>query len=363
MPISAIDTIGLAFQHTKRQLVQPFRLWQWTRLAFVGLLAGEMGSGGGCNVGRSFRSTHQAAGIPHLGQILPKIDPMLLATIVAVLVITGTIVMLVMMYISSVMRFILFDSILTRECHIRDGWNRRQGPGWNYFLWKIAFALLSLATMVSLIGVPAAFALSMGWFSPARAHVFPLVLTGIFVFGLFGGFSLIAGVIFVFTKDFVVPQMALEGIGVVEGWRRLWPMIQMEKGAYAVYVLMKIGLTIGAGIVVGIASAILVLVLAVPSVVVGLAAVFAGKTAGLSWSLLTITAAVVAVCILLAVLFYLVSLVSVPVIVFFPAYAMYFFAARYRPLTVALYPEPPPAPVVVPDGSTPPFSPPPLPAV
>lgn len=288
---------------------------------------------------------------------------MLLATIVAVLVITGTIVMLVMMYISSVMRFILFDSILTRECHIRDGWNRRQGPGWNYLLWKIAFALLSLATMVSLIGVPAAFALSVGWFSPARAHVFPLVLTGIFVFGLFGGFSLIAGVIFVFTKDFVVPQMALEGIGVVEGWRRLWPMIQMEKGAYAVYVLMKIGLTIGAGIVVGIASAILVLVLAVPSVVVGLAAVFAGKTAGLSWSLLTITAAVVAVCILLAVLFYLVSLVSVPVIVFFPAYAMYFFAARYRPLTVALYPEPPPAPVVVPDGSTPPFSPPPLPAV
>ncbi|MGB8062578.1 MAG: hypothetical protein WCF26_11830 [Candidatus Sulfotelmatobacter sp.] len=363
MPISAADTISLAFQHTKRQLVQPFRLWQWTRLAFVGLLAGEMGSGGGCNFSRPFRAHHQAAGAPHLGQIFPKIDPVILASIIAVLVVTGTILMLVMMYISSVMRFILFDSVLTRECHIRDGWNRRQGPGWNYFLWKIVFALLTLAATVALIGVPAAFALSMGWFSPPREHVLPLVLGGIVVFGLFALFFLVAGVVFVFTKDFVVPQMALEGIGVLEGWRRLWPMIQMEKGAYALYVIMKIGLAIGAGIVVGIASAILVVVLAVPAVAVALAAVFAGKTAGLSWTVFTVTAAVVAVCILFAVLFYLVSLVSVPVIVFFPAYAMYFFAARYRPLTVALYPEPPASPVMIPGGSPPPFSPPPLPAV
>jgi hypothetical protein len=358
-----MDTISLAFQHTKRQLVQPFRLWQWTRLAFVGLLAGEMGSGGGCNFSRPFRAPHQAAGVPHLGQIFPKIDPVILVSILAVLVVTGTIVMLVMMYISSVMRFILFDSVLTRECHIREGWERRQGPGWSYFLWKIAFALLTLAATVALIGVPAAFALSMGWFSSPREHVLPLVLGGIAVFGLFAIFFLVAAVVFLFTKDFVVPQMALEGIGVLEGWRRLWPMIQMEKGAYAIYVILKIGLAIGAGIVVGIASAILVVVLAVPAVAVALAAVLAGKTAGLSWTVFTITAAVVAVCILFAVLLYLVSLVSVPVIVFFPAYAMYFFAARYRPLTVALYPEPPPAPAAIPGGSPTPFSPPPLPAV
>ena len=34
---------------------------------------------------------------------------------------------------------------------------------------------------------------------------------------------------------------------------------------------------------------------------------------------------------------YLVSLISVPAIVFFPAYSIYFFAARYRPLSLALY--------------------------
>ncbi len=41
-------------------------------------------------------------------------------------------------------------------------------------------------------------------------------------------------------------------------------------------------------------------------------------------------------CILLAIFFYLVSLIYVPAIVFFPAYSIYFFAGRYPRLGVAL---------------------------
>jgi len=49
LTFSAVDAIYPAIEHTKKQLFQPFRLGQWTRLALVGLLAGELGSGGGCN--------------------------------------------------------------------------------------------------------------------------------------------------------------------------------------------------------------------------------------------------------------------------------------------------------------------------
>ena len=55
MPISAVDSISLAFQHTKRQLAQPFRLGRWVKLAFVGLLAGELGSSSGFNFPTSFK--------------------------------------------------------------------------------------------------------------------------------------------------------------------------------------------------------------------------------------------------------------------------------------------------------------------
>jgi hypothetical protein len=114
--------------------------------------------------------------------------------------------------------------------------------------------------------------------------------------------------------------------------------LQVEKSGYAAYVGMKIVLAIGASIVVGIASFILGVLVAIPVIGVVIAAVLAGKTTGLSWNAFTITAAVVAACILFAIVMYLIAMISVPVIVFFPAYAMYFFAPRYRPLSLVLYP-------------------------
>ena len=72
----------------------------------------------------------------------------------------------------------------------------------------------------------------MGWFTAPREHVLALVLGGILVFFRDDVlFLVVAAVVHVLTKDFVVPQMALEDIGAVEGWRRLWPMIQASKAA------------------------------------------------------------------------------------------------------------------------------------
>ena len=71
-------------------------------------------------------------------------------------------------------------------------------------------------------------------------------------------------VVHVMTKDFVVPQMALEEIGAIEGWRRLWPQIKGEKGGYAAYIGMKIVMAIGAAIVLGIVSAIVFLLFLIP---------------------------------------------------------------------------------------------------
>ena len=150
MPISAVDSISLAFQHTKRQLAQPFRLGQWVKLAFVGLLAGELGSSSGFKFPTSFKGPHP----PSAGGF-PKIDPTILAALVAVIVVTGLVLFVVFTYISSVMRFILFDSVLIRECHIRAGWARRQDAGWKYFLWKMAISFLVFALMVIFVGIPA----------------------------------------------------------------------------------------------------------------------------------------------------------------------------------------------------------------
>lgn len=353
MPITAADSITLALEHTKQQLFKPFRIAQWTKLAFVGLLAGELGSNG-CNSSNFHLPVHPQSA-PHPG--FPGslgIDPALLAALSALLgavIIAGLAIGIILMYVGSVMRFVLFDSIIARECHIRWSWSRRLGPGWRYFVWKLGYALLALVAIAVLVGIPVALGFAKGWFREPKEHLPALVSGGIVVFLLFLILMVVTAVILVLTKDFVVPQMALENVDAMEGWRRLWAMMQAEAGAYAAYVGMKIVLAIVAGLIIGIATLILGLIFVIPTAGLSILAVLTGKTAGLTWNAHTITLAVVIGCILLTTFLYLVSLISVPVIVFFPAYSMYFFASRYPRLAAALYPATPAS--QVPAGATP----------
>jgi hypothetical protein len=147
----------------------------------------------------------------------------------------------------------------------------------------------------------------------------------------------------------------------MEGWRRLWMMMKAEKGGYAGYVGMKIVLAIGASIILGIIGFIFALIILIPVAGVAIAAVLAAKSAGVGWTVYTITMAVVAGCVLVAIFLSVSAVISVPAIVFFPAYSIYFFAARYPALSARLYPAPP-APQIPPGAATPPFvEPPPLP--
>ena len=140
--------------------------------------------------------------------------------------------------------------------------------------------------------------------------------------------------------------MALEQVGVVEGWQRLWLMLLSEKGGYAAYIGLKIVLTIAAAIAVGIAAFVFVLALLIPFGLVALAFVLSARAIGIGWNLLTISVAILAGCIVLAALIFGVLLISVPTVVFFPAYSIYFFAARFPALSTVVYPStPPPEPV------------------
>jgi len=96
-------------------------------------------------------------------------------------------------------------------------------------------------------------------------------------------------------------------------------------------------------------SAIVFLLFLIPVAGLGAVAVIGGMAAGLTWNLYTITLAVVVGSIAIFSLLYIMSLVSVPAVVFFPAYSIYFFAARYPALSAVLYPAPPPVAPPPPD--------------
>jgi hypothetical protein len=178
--------------------------------------------------------------------------------------------------------------------------------------------------------------------------------------GLFLVFILVAGVVQVLAKDFLVPIMALDDLDFADGWHRLLAMIRLEKGRFAIYLLLKLVLSIAAGILFGLITIIPALFVVVPGVV----AVLAGRAAGMGWNVNTISLAIIFGTMLLFLLIYLIALVCVPATVFFPAYALHFLASRYPNLDALLNPAPatPPAPELPPvPESPPPFEAPPLP--
>jgi hypothetical protein len=201
--------------------------------------------------------------------------------------------------------------------------------------------LATFAGLLILFGIPVACAWALGWLPHPGTHVLPLALGGIVLFLVFLVLAVILAVVQVMTKDFVVPQMALEDISATEGWRRLWSWLKGEKTGYAGYVGMKLVLAIGASIALGIITVIMFLMLLIPIGGVGIFAVLGAKATGLTWNFYTITVVAVLGCTVLAVFMFAVSLISVPAIVFFPAYSIYFLAPRYPPLAALLWPQPP----------------------
>jgi hypothetical protein len=348
LPVSAVDCVQPALQHAREQLFTRFRFGQWSRLALVGILAAELHVGG-CgfgNLGRHLPSAHpkygseflpssaMGSGLPdvisaHISEHIAQFIGLIVVGIFALIVLTT-----VFLYISSVFRFILFESVLRRQCSIGEGWLKWRRAGGRFFLWQIVFQIAASLSFAILIGLPLALALAAGWTSDLREHIGRTIAGGIMVGGLFVVFVLAAVVVQVLAKDFLVPIMALEDVDFADGWHRLLEMIRAEQGRYAIYLILKLVLSIAAGILFSILAIILALVVVIP----GAVAVAAGHVAGLEWTVTTIGLAIIFGTLLLLLLIYLIAWVCVPATVFFPAYALHFFAARYPRLDALLNP-------------------------
>lgn len=366
MPISAVDCVQPAIQHTREQLFKPFRWGQWSRLALVGILAAELRAGG-CNFnpGPFWKHPHPRVGDEFLPRgfpaPFPHIDPARIAQfalLIGIALLVAAVILLILLYINSVFRFILFDSVLRRDCSIGEAWRRWRHAGRSFFLWQLVFQFVAMFVLFVALGIPALLLFASGTLHNPDHHLGQFVGVILLFIVLFLGFVLIAASVQTLAKDFLVPIMALEGLDFADGWSRLLALIRREPGRYIVYLLLKLVLGIAAAILFGILAIFPALLVIIPSVVV----VLAGKAAGLGWTVTTISLAVIVGTVLVLVLIYLIALVSVPATVFFPAYAIYFFASRYPNLDAVLHPAPPPVPpqaVISPEN--PPPEPPPLP--
>ncbi|MBI4466382.1 MAG: hypothetical protein HY656_02995 [Acidobacteria bacterium] len=341
--LSAVDAVSPAFEHTKRQLFQPFRFRRWARLAVVSLVTGEFAgsSWGGGNVSLPSGGEGSKDFSPLAWLVDPRWERLQEFLLwIGVLVLLGLALALFWVYLASVFRFLLLDAVLRDRYELRAGWNRWQQQGLSYFLWQIGFSLLLLVALAVTVGLPAFLAWQAGVFRQPDRHAALLVLGGIALFFIVVGIVLLGALVALLAKDFVVPLMALENLGVMEGWRRFLPLLAAEKANFAGYVLMKIVLAIGSAILFGIMNLIVLLVLLIPLALAGVALVLGGKAAGLAWDPFTISAAVLLGLAALGAILYVISFISSPAVFFFQSYTLQFFGGRY-PVLAALLAHPP----------------------
>jgi len=357
---SATDAIGPAFERTKHLLFKPFRWSFWWRMTLVCLFTGQLGAGFNgfnFNIPANFPQDRRRGGSSEFLSNLPwHVDPSTLWLWVGIGVIAFlalAMIFLVFMYISSVLQFVLFDSVLLGECHIRESWSRRQGPGRKYFKFSLIVAAISWTIVLVVFGTPVLFAWASGIFNEPSKHLAILIVAGIILALLFVVFSLALAAFSVLARDLLVPVLAMEDLALKDAFDKVKAMVAADKTGYAVYALMRFLLLIAVGIVFGIINMVLIMAVVLPTVLMGVL-VFTlvpgggGVAHGVLIAVFALLAIVIGILLICTTL-----MVSLPGGVFQQSFSMYFVAARYQPLMHYMYPPPPPMP--------PPYVPPPQP--
>ena len=338
--VSCVDCVRPALSLMRKRLFQPFRIGYWSRIAVLGVFAGELSfnSGGG-----SRRYTGAAPRIPTFPHSaphgftpgwIPQHLHIILAVIAAVVLVS-----LLILYIGSVLRFVLYEAVLRDKARIRQGFARWSDPGWDYFLFRLILTIPVFALAIYLVGLPLFRVLAAGGGGP---EILSAVVQLVGAILLIGVLSILLAVVMVFTKDFVIPQMIFEGVGCAEGWGRLWLWIRAEPGSFIGYILLKIVLGIAAFIAYALVLIVGLLIMIVPVGIAIAAGVVLFKMIG-GTTLAIVAGVLLALLIALPAIIYCAGFLGAPISVFFPAYAIYFLASRYRPLYDEVYPPPPPS--------------------
>ncbi len=252
MALHALEDLDDALEAT-RNFLTPVDRTRWLKLALIIVFVGV----GAANPSSfSFGGGDGGAGMP--GQpggidVGPEVVVIILA-VVAVALLLGLVVGL----IGSIMEFVLIESLRNEAVTIREYWSRRWKQGLRLFGFRIVIGLFFLAGLavllapivLPLIGVAPVGGLSIGLF----LLLLPLFLVLALVFGIVGGF----------TTVFVVPIMIQNDVGVLAGWRRLWPTITAHWTQYLAYAVANFFLGMVGGVLVGITTALGALVLLLP---------------------------------------------------------------------------------------------------
>jgi len=322
--VSPAGAISFALDDTLRLLFRPFEVWTWAKLSLLCLFLG--GSTPTAAFQWSLSALPSDFRLPELlsrSRQFVEQHPALIFLVIVLTLALG----ICFLYLRSVFRFVLVDSLVKRGVTLRRAWSALRGLGESYFRWLAGTlvglaATFSLAVIVALPGVQATSATGPEKLF-ARASL-ALILSLIVLLGL------AVGLLIILTDDLVVPLMYADHLPLPSAWRKLWQKMRYDPTSFAVYILLRFLLSVGVSVAVLLFLVPLLVGLFSGAIILAAVVILALHWVGLTWvwSLPTIILALGALLMLLAVLVILLSTVGMPGQVFLQDYSLRFIAAR-----------------------------------
>ncbi|WP_253737110.1 DUF7544 domain-containing protein [Halohasta salina] len=304
----AIESVDDAIDAT-RSFLFPFDLGQWLRLGLIAIFVG-VGGGGISSVFNLFNAGSTPSGTgpdsapaPAPAEPTPEmlpVEPVVIAAIVAGLLLLGLAVSL----LSEILRLVFYDGLRTDTVRIRGPAKRRFGQALRLFLFKLVLNVVSAIPIV-LIGV-AVFAGAAGELGETAMLVGGLLAVAV---------AAVTGLVYLIvaraTTEFVTPIMVVTDSGVLDGWRRFWPVLRGNLAQFGVYVvvhfLVLLAISIGQSIIGFIIFGIVGIIGGIAALVVVLG-VFGGFGAAVAS-----TAGLVALGVIAAVTLLIVFVLTLPI--------------------------------------------------
>lgn len=260
MAYYALECVGDAVE-TTREFLLPVDRDRWLKLAVVVFFLSG-GSGVSSLPNTSFdlpADGVELTGAPN-GQLSPaELFDQFLPLLVG-LAIVFALVGLVFTLVGSLMEFVLVDSLRSEAVAVRDKMGEHFQAGLALFAFRLLLGLVVFAIVAGLAWVLIVPAIG----NDAQVVVGAIVLVPV---ALVVGIT--TAIVHGLTTEFVVPTMIHEDRGLRSAWARFWPVLRRNLAQFALYVVVRLALTIGVGIIAGIATGIAAVVVGIPFVILG----------------------------------------------------------------------------------------------
>jgi hypothetical protein len=254
------ESMGPAWETMKRILFRPFSIGTWFSFGFIFFLQScieggggntfnlPSGNGGGSH-GHDGDTGNNLAGLLHdlLGSSGPSLpDSGILVAVLAIAAVLVIPAVILALWLGTRGQMMAIRSVATGQPAIGDQWNATRDAGGKLFKFHMAMTGIGLLLFVPIGGAGLLVAMPVIREGAAIESVLP-ILIGIGLLALVAMLPLL--IVNAMARNFVAPIMLKHGIGAREGWKRFWAVGRDHVGGIVVFYVMRILVSIGAGIV------------------------------------------------------------------------------------------------------------------